>query len=128
MKRNILKIAFVGMVALASTGILAAETVSENTIVNYHGTKTENFKVYGNCGMCEKTIEGSLKDIEGIEASDWDKDTKVMKVTYHPEKISLDQIKQKIAAVGYDTDDFKASDKSYTGLAGCCQYKRPEAK
>jgi periplasmic mercuric ion binding protein len=31
-------------------------------------TKTESFKVYGNCGMCKKRIEKAVK-LEGISSA-----------------------------------------------------------
>lgn len=90
------------------------------------GEKTEKFTVYGNCGMCELTIENSLKDVEGVSKGDWDKETDVMTVVFNPKKISLDDIKQKIADVGYDSDTRRAKDEVYSSLPGCCQYERPE--
>ena len=87
-------------------------------------TSTE-FKVYGNCGMCEKTIEGSLNGQNGIGEADWNKDTKMISVTYDPSEMDEDKIKQKIADVGYDTDTHKAKDEVYNALPRCCQYSRP---
>lgn len=75
--------------------------------------------------MCERTIEGSLKDLNGIIKADWNKETKMMEVTYNPHVISLKEIKQQIANVGYDTDEIRAKDKVYSKLPGCCQYERP---
>ena len=77
--------------------------------------------------MCKKTIEGSLKNVKGIEKADWNKETKMMEVTFDSEVISLKEIKQKIANVGYDTDEVRATDDTYNGLPGCCQYERPES-
>ena len=88
--------------------------------------KTEKFTVYGNCGMCERTIENSLKNVDGVSKRDWDRETDVMTVVYNPKKISLDEIKQKIADVGYDSDTHRAKDEVYSSLPGCCQYERPE--
>ena len=31
--------------------------------------KTVTFKVYGNCGMCERRIEGALKGVKGVESN-----------------------------------------------------------
>ncbi|MEZ4950950.1 MAG: heavy-metal-associated domain-containing protein [Saprospiraceae bacterium] len=87
---------------------------------------TEVFTVYGNCGMCERTIEGSLKDVEGVTIADWDRETDQMKVSFNPSVIALDDIKQKIADVGYDSDTHRAKDEVYNSLPGCCQYDRPE--
>lgn len=87
---------------------------------------TDIFMVYGNCGMCEKRIEGSLASVEGVHSADWDVDTKVLTVKYDDAIISLDKIKEKVAAVGHDTDKFRAKDEVYAALPGCCQYERPK--
>ena len=86
--------------------------------------KTIEFKVTGNCNMCKKTIETSLKGNPGITLAEWNKESKMIKVIFEPEKISEDQIHQNIADVGYDTEKKKASDKIYSSLPGCCQYTR----
>ncbi|MCB0536324.1 MAG: heavy-metal-associated domain-containing protein [Bacteroidetes bacterium] len=82
--------------------------------------------VYGNCGMCEKTIEGSLKNVEGVTLADWDKETDQMKVTFNSDLINLDAIKQRIADVGYDSETHRAKEEVYNKLPGCCQYERPK--
>ena len=126
MKKNILKITFISVVALMSTKSYAVNTNTEKIIVL--NNTTETFKVYGNCGMCEKTIEGSLKGVKGIEKADWNKETKVMEVRFNEKEISSVEIKKKIAAVGYDTDEYRATKKTYNSLPGCCQYERPTEK
>lgn len=124
-KKTLLKIVFVSTIAFTSIQSFAVNNSTELTAITHDDKVTKTFKVYGNCGMCEKTIEGALSDIKGIVKADWNKETKMMVVTFHEHEISLDKIKKKIAAVGYDTDKFKASDKTYTALSGCCQYERP---
>jgi len=85
------------------------------------------FKVYGNCGMCKKTIEEAIKDLKGVQLVDWNMDSGLMRVSYKAKHISLDTIKQKIADVGYDTDSHRAKDEVYSNLHGCCQYERPKS-
>jgi len=87
------------------------------------GNTTKTFKVWGNCDMCKETIETSLK-VDGISSADWNTETKMMEVSFDSTKISLDQIQQKIAAVGYDTEKYKGDDKAYDGLHKCCKYER----
>ena len=84
---------------------------------------TETVKIYGNCGMCEKTIEkaGNLKDIVKI---DWNVDTKMATITYDTKKTNQDEILRRIALSGYDSDKFLAPDDVYNNLHGCCQYDR----
>ena len=88
--------------------------------------ESETFTVYGNCGMCKKTIEGSLKEETGVSEAVWNMDSGEMKVSFDAKSISIDEIKQKIADVGYDTDTHRAKVDVYNSLPGCCQYDRPE--
>ena len=98
------------------------------TVITTAKEKTITFKVYGNCGMCKRTIEGSLKEVKGVKSATWDSEKKMMTVTYNPKKIEIMDIHKKIAGVGYDTDKVKAKDETYNGLHGCCQYDRPKGK
>ena len=86
--------------------------------------KTETFKVFGNCTMCKATIENTLKKKDGITKKEWNTETKMLTVTYVPSKISLKEIKQKIADVGYDTVEIHAKDEAYNTLHSCCKYDR----
>ncbi len=44
----------------------------------------------------------------GVKKADWDKETKMMTITFIPEKTDLTAIKQAIADVGYDTKEIKS--------------------
>jgi len=85
--------------------------------------KTESVKIYGNCEMCEKTIEtaGNIKKVAKV---DWNKDSKMANITYDSTKTSQDEILKRIALTGYDSDKFLAPDDVYDKLAQCCQYNR----
>lgn len=86
-------------------------------------TKTENIKVWGNCESCQARIEKAAK-VNGVTSAKWDSDTKMLALVYDPSKTNSDDIQKKIAAVGHDTEKFKADDKAYAKLPGCCQYDR----
>jgi len=85
--------------------------------------KTVSVKIYGNCEMCEKTIEtaGNVKNVAKV---DWNKDSKMANITYDSTKTNQDEILKRVALVGYDSDKFLAPDDVYSKLAGCCQYER----
>ena len=85
--------------------------------------KTEKFKVFGNCGMCESRIESAITGLEGVTKAEWDKETKMAEVSFDESKVKLDDIHKAIAKVGHDTEKEKASDEVYNGLAGCCKYR-----
>ncbi|MGV9004329.1 DUF3347 domain-containing protein [Flavobacterium sp.] len=105
------------MVALV---FLLSFTTSNAQLKN---SKIETVKIYGNCGMCEKTIEkaGSIKKTAIV---DWNKDTKMATLTYDSKKTNQDEILKRIALAGYDSDKFLAPDDVYATLHGCCQYDR----
>jgi mercuric ion binding protein len=88
-------------------------------------TKTETIKVWGNCGSCKARIDKAAK-IDGVSKADWDKDTKILTLVYDPSKVKSDDVQKKIASAGHDTEKFKADDKAYNKLPGCCQYVRKD--
>lgn len=86
-------------------------------------SKTETVIIYGNCEMCESTIEkaGNLKKVASV---DWNKDTKIATLTYDATKTNQDEILKRIALAGYDSDKFLAPNDVYAKLPECCQYER----
>ncbi len=91
-------------------------------------SKTDTIQVLGNCGMCKVTIEGSLKKKDGVISKNWNKDTKMLAVTYDPSKINIKKIGEKIAGAGYDNEYATAPDDAYNNLHSCCHYERPKMK
>ena len=89
------------------------------------GKSKSTFKVYGICGMCETTIEKTLNDVDGIAWADWELETLELTVKYDESIISLEQIKQRLADVGYDSDSHRATEDAYNNLHACCKYERP---
>jgi len=86
--------------------------------------KTETFKVWGNCGMCKKTIEKAANNVKGVGTAVWDEDKKTMNLTYDSTLTNVATVQKAIAAVGYDTPLAKGDDKAYANLSECCQYDR----
>lgn len=89
--------------------------------------KTTEIKVWGNCGMCKKRIEKTAM-LEGVSTANWDKETKMLAITYDEAKTNPDAVAKKIASVGHDTEKYRADDKTYEGLPECCLYDRKEKK
>ncbi len=87
--------------------------------------KTEKIKVYGNCGMCENRIEKAAKSVDGVTTADWDKETKMLALTFDESKTNIHKVHMAVSEVGHDTDMHKAKDDVYNNLPGCCKYDRP---
>ena len=97
------------------------------SFMSFAKSDSDTIKVAGNCGMCKSNIEKAAKEA-GAATAVWDKNSKLLVVEYDAAKTSNKDIQKKVAAAGYDTQDVKASDKSYSKLDKCCQYERTDAK
>lgn len=100
------------IVALLSIGSVFAQS------------KTEKFKVNGNCGMCESRIEKAAKSVEGVTTADWNKETKMIEVSFNSTKTDVHKIHMAIANAGHDTEMHKAKDEVYVKLPDCCKYRK----
>lgn len=89
-------------------------------------TTKETIKVNGECGMCKKKIEKAAK-ASGATVASWSPETKVLQVSYSTKKTSSDKIQKAIAAVGYDTEKYTATEEAYNNLDECCKYERKTA-
>jgi mercuric ion binding protein len=108
------------IVVLTAFGIgTSAQTTTKTTAQQ----KTETFKVWGKCDMCKTRIEKAVK-AEGATSANWDTKTQLLAVTFDPAKTNVEAISKKLAAVGHDTEKYKASDDAYAKLPGCCHYDR----
>jgi hypothetical protein len=73
--------------------------------------------------MCKQVIEEAAKN-SGASLANWDKNTKMLAVEFNGKQTDSKKIQMAVAASGYDTQDYKANDKAYSNLPGCCQYSR----
>jgi len=107
-----LALAVLGSILLLS-GVAIAQ---EPTVVE------AKIHVSGNCSMCKTRIEKALK-IKEVKYAKWDKRSKNLTVAYLSPSISLDSLQQRLAAVGHDTEKYKAPDAVYSALPACCLYR-----
>ena len=125
MKNSILILSF----AVLTTVFFACNSSNEESSGNDENTEVNNsrlaeasFKVFGNCSMCEERIETAALEVSGVENAEWDKNTKIMKIS-HAENVNIHHVHQAIADAGHDTEMHKAKDEVYENLPGCCLYR-----
>ena len=73
------------------------------------------------CGDCKDRIEEVLNYTKGVVFAELDLVTKKVTVKFATKKINLQQVKEAIAAIGYDADEMKAEPKAQQSLPKCCQ-------
>lgn len=100
--------------------LLLLSTMSNAQIKN---AATASVRIYGNCELCEITIEkaGNVKKVAEVI---WHKDTKMAILTYDTGKTNQEEILKRIALAGFDSDQFLAPNDVYAKLPECCQYDR----
>jgi len=103
--------------------ITAAVLFATASFAQIKNEKNTTVKVYGNCGMCETTIEKAGSKSK-LYKTDWDTETKMATITYDSKKTNADAVLKSIALSGYDNASFLAPDEAYNKLHGCCKYDR----
>lgn len=73
------------------------------------------------CEDCKERIETALNYLKGVVYAELDLKTKKVTVKYKLAKVTLDQLKQKIAETGYDAGDVKATGEGLSKLPACCK-------
>lgn len=114
-----LKLYIVAILALIMGPTVSAQMTDHSNMVM---TKTEVIKVSGKCESCKARIEKAAK-VDGVTKAVWSDKTNMLTLVYNPARVKSDDIQKRLAAVGHDTPKYKATDKAYNALPGCCRYR-----
>ncbi len=90
--------------------------------------KKEKFEVAGNCGMCKDRIETAANLVEGVSSAEWNRETKLLEVSYDSSRVNTHKIHMAVAEAGHETKMHKANDVAYNNLPDCCKYERTNGK
>ncbi len=82
-----------------------------------------SIEVDGICGMCKQRIEKAAIKTKGVKSAVWDIKTHELKLIYDERKTDLKTISKKLASVGHDTVEVKASNEAYASVHPCCKYR-----
>jgi len=75
------------------------------------------------CDMCKGKIEKKVNKLDGIESLELDLETKILTITYHNEKTTVNDIKTAITKAGYSADELPADKEAFDNLPKCCKNK-----
>lgn len=82
-----------------------------------------NFPVNGVCKMCKERIEKVSLNLKGVKYADWNLNSSNLSIIFNMKKVTIDEIKNKIAESGHDNGDYISSLESYNKLPDCCKYR-----
>ena len=79
------------------------------------------FFTEGSCAACAARVEKALSNHPGLEQMRWDQENQMTLVLYHADKTSLEDLQQKVADAGFNTQYFDANPASRDTLLACCE-------
>ncbi len=115
MKKSLTFLAFIGMLCHFMLSPVMAQKAVKRIVATVQTSAI--------CEQCKDRIEHGLLKIKGVKSAVLDNQTKKVAIKYDPRKVTLAQLKQAIAALGYDADEVKKNEEAFKALPGCCQVK-----
>lgn len=111
---------------ISKSFLILAFTIFSLSMTAQNKNARASFEVDGVCSMCKERIEKAAVRTKGVKSAIWDVNSHMISVIYDERKTDLNKIKQKIADVGHDTQQIKASDEAYNNIHECCKYRDEE--
>ncbi|MBT9393877.1 heavy-metal-associated domain-containing protein [Hymenobacter sp. NST-14] len=84
-------------------------------------TETLQLKTSAVCDMCKARLEKSLAYEKGVQQASLDVPSKVLTVTYRPDKTTPEALRSAVQKTGYDANDQTADARAYERLPECCK-------
>ena len=110
--------AFVLLLLFIAQAGLAQKNKTVKTLVVKTTIYCDHCKV---CESCGGRILKELYNESGIKNTSVDPKANTITVVYDEKKISAQQIRQKIAGLGFDADEIKADPAAVAKLDDCCK-------
>lgn len=111
------------MALLTASYVFVQGQNSKQHLRDFPKITVSSFKVYGNCGDCQRRILNAVV-LKGVRSAFWDNEDQILTVQYDAKIVQQDFIQAEIAQKGHDTEKYKAPDNVYTKLPACCHYLR----
>lgn len=102
---------------MLAAGVAAITACSGGNSSNVDKT----FYVRGNCGMCEKRIETTVKNISGVVSADYDVSKEILFVTFDSTAADELTIHEALANVGHETSHVAMNQAAHDDLPECCK-------
>jgi hypothetical protein len=84
--------------------------------------------VDGLCGMCKNRIEKEAIKVVGVRAVQYNVYQNLLAVVPGTSDFDMDKLQMAVAAIGHDTENYKADSLVYESLHECCHYRDPQLR
>lgn len=102
-----------------TTGVQVAH--AQNQPAKKGGTEQVQLKTSSVCDMCKARLEKAMAYEKGVQTAQLDVPSKVLTVTYRPDKTSPEALRSAVQRTGYDADMQTADARAYDRLPECCK-------
>jgi len=84
-------------------------------------SQTVVFKTSAQCGMCKERIEEVMNFVPGVKYAELNLKDMSLEIKFSTKKITVDELKKRVAAIGYTADDVEPKQEDVKKLPLCCQ-------
>jgi len=113
--KNIVRVGFLMCLFLAFTTSVKAQEKKDSKY------KTVELKTSAACHECEGNLEPEIGFSKGVVGAKLTWKTGELTVKYNSKKVTVDEIRKRVAALGYDCDGVKADPKAKNNLGHNCE-------
>ena len=112
---------FSSFLVMCTLLLTAASAFAQQAKAKGPATETLQLKTSAVCDMCKARLEKSLAYEKGVQSAQLDVPSKVLTVTYRPDKTTPAVLRTAVQKTGYDADDVTADTRAYDRLPDCCK-------
>lgn len=82
-----------------------------------------NIKTSAMCELCKERIEENFNFTKGIVFAELNLEDNIVTVKYKTKHLSVNEVKQILADLGYHADEIERNNEAFNGLPECCKDK-----
>ena len=111
------------LLALAMFFTVSAAQAQDVAKAKTKGAATEQLqlKTSAVCDMCKARLEKAMAYEKGVQAANLDVSSKLLTISYRPEKTTPEALRTAVQRTGYDADNKTADARAYDRLPDCCK-------
>ena len=84
-------------------------------------SQTETFQTSAQCGMCKERIEEIMNFVPGVQYAELNMEDMSLTIKFKSKKTTADDLRKRVAAIGYTADDVLPKEEDVKKLPLCCQ-------
>ena len=84
-------------------------------------SQTVTFQTSAQCGMCKERIEKEMNFTPGVQYAELNMEDMSLTIKFKSKKTTADDLRKRVAAIGYTADGVKPKEEDVKKLPLCCQ-------